>query len=76
MEQTALPGITEQLSLGLEFLVTAEVIRTDPGAHVYQYRNPGRSYCDPDLLSWSLAVAMEGRWPWQPKPVTDHEVTV
>jgi uncharacterized membrane protein len=57
------------LSLGLEFLVAADVIRTvilPPTltniavlAAVILTRT---------FLSWSLVVEMEGRWPWQPAP--------
>jgi uncharacterized membrane protein len=28
------------------------------------------------FLSWSLAVEMEGRWPWQPAPAAGTNVTV
>jgi uncharacterized membrane protein len=28
------------------------------------------------FLSWSLAVEMEGRWPWQPARGTGSEVSV
>ena len=54
-------------SLGLEFLVAAEVIRTvgvEP-----TFRNIGilgAIILIRTALSWSLVVEMEGRWPWQP----------
>ena len=64
-------SLGRSLSLGLEFLVAADVIRTvTSGAYVYQYRSFGRSYFDPDLLELvsggrdgrPLAVAAEARY--------------
>ena len=55
------------LSLGLEFLVAADVIRTVGVAPTF--RNIGilgAIIIIRTALSWSLAVEMEGRWPWQP----------
>ena len=54
------------LSLGLEFLVAADVIRTVGVAPTF--RNIGilgAIIIIRTALSWSLAVEMEGRWPWQ-----------
>ena len=54
------------LTLGLEFLVAADVIRTvglPPS-----FRNIGilgAIIIIRTTLSWSLVVEMEGRWPWQ-----------
>jgi uncharacterized membrane protein len=62
------------LSLGLEFLVAADVIRTVTLAPTFV--NIGilaAVILTRTFLSWSLAVEMEGRWPWQPAPVTSHE---
>jgi uncharacterized membrane protein len=55
------------LSLGLEFLVAADVIRTVRVAPTF--RNIGilgSIIVIRTALSWSLVVEMEGRWPWQP----------
>jgi uncharacterized membrane protein len=65
------------LSLGLEFLVAADVIRTVTLAPTFA--NIGvlaAVILTRTFLSWSLAVEMEGRWPWQPAPVASSEVTV
>ena len=54
------------LSLGLEFLVAADVIRTVGVAPTF--RNIGilgAIIMIRTALSWSLAVEMDGRWPWQ-----------
>jgi len=54
------------LSLGLEFLVAADVIRTVGVAPTF--RNIGilgAIIIIRTALSWSLVVEMEGRWPWQ-----------
>jgi uncharacterized membrane protein len=65
------------LSLGLEFLVAADVIRTVTLAPTFT--NIGvlaAVVLTRTFLSWSLAVEMEGRWPWQPAPTTSARVTV
>jgi uncharacterized membrane protein len=65
------------LSLGLEFLVAADVIKTVTTAPTFT--NIGvlaAVIVTRTFLSWSLAVEMEGRWPWQPARVTSPEVTV
>ena len=54
------------LSLGLEFLVAADVIRTVGVAPTF--RNIGilgAIIVIRTALSWSLVAEMEGRWPWQ-----------
>ena len=54
------------LTLGLEFLVAADVIRTVGVAPTF--RNIGSLAAIIVIrtaLSWSLVVEMEGRWPWQ-----------
>ncbi len=64
------------LSLGLEFLVAADVIRTVVLAPTFT--NIGilaAVILTRTFLSWSLAVEMEGRWPWQRAPVAGSEVT-
>jgi uncharacterized membrane protein len=58
------------LSLGLEFLVAADVIRTVGVSPTF--RNIGilgAIIVIRTALSWSLVVEMEGRWPWQPATV-------
>jgi uncharacterized membrane protein len=55
------------LSLALEFLVAADVIRTV--GVTLSFRNIGilgAIIVIRTALSWSLVVEMEGRWPWQP----------
>jgi uncharacterized membrane protein len=55
------------LSLGLEFLVAADVIRTvgvDPTLRNIAIL--GAIIVIRTALSWSIMVEMEGRWPWQP----------
>jgi uncharacterized membrane protein len=54
------------LSLGLEFLVAADVIRTVGVSPTF--RNIGilgAIIVIRTALSWSLVVEMEARWPWQ-----------
>jgi uncharacterized membrane protein len=65
------------LSLGLEFLVAADVIRTVTIAPTFT--NIGilaLVVLTRTFLSWSLAVEMEGRWPWQPLSRSDWQMTV
>jgi uncharacterized membrane protein len=65
------------LSLGLEFLVAADVIKTVTTAPTFT--NIGvlaAVIVTRTFLSWSLAVEMEGRWPWQQAAVDTPEVTV
>jgi uncharacterized membrane protein len=65
------------LSLGLEFLVAADVIKTVTTAP--SFTNIGvlaAVIVTRTFLSWSLAVEMEGRWPWQPAPGAGPEVSV
>src|SRR5579871_6862718 len=60
-------SLGKALSLGLEFLVAADVIRTVIMAATFM--NVGilaAIILTPTFLSWSLVVEMEGRWPWQP----------
>ena len=57
------------LSLGLEFLVAADVIRTVAVAPTLPSIGIlGAIIVIRTVLSWSLVVEMEGRWPWQPVP--------
>ena len=59
-------SLGKALSLGLEFLVAADVIRTVTMAPTFA--NIGilaAVILTRTFLSWSLVVEMEGRWPWQ-----------
>jgi len=57
------------LSLGLEFLVAADVIRTVAIAPtLLNVASLGAVIVFRTFLSWSLVVEMEGRWPWQSAP--------
>jgi uncharacterized membrane protein len=59
------------LLLGLELLVAADVIRTVALAPTLNnVAVLGLLVLVRTMLSWSLAVEMEGRWPWQPKAAT------
>jgi uncharacterized membrane protein len=65
------------LSLGLEFLVAADVNKTVTTAPTFT--NIGvlaAVIVTRTFLSWSLAVEMDGRWPWQRATVDGSEVTV
>jgi len=54
------------LSLGLEFLVAADVIRTVTLAPtLLNVGILGAIVLIRTFLSWSLVVEIEGRWPWQ-----------
>jgi uncharacterized membrane protein len=59
------------LSLGLEILVAADVVRTVAlEATLSSVVILGLLVLIRTFLSWSLVVEVEGRWPWQP-PATD-----
>jgi uncharacterized membrane protein len=63
------------LSLGLEFLVAADVIRTVTATPTFASIGIlGAIIFTRTFLSWSLVVEMEGRWPWQPAPIRRTEV--
>ena len=56
----------EPLLLGLELLVAADVIRTVALAPTLaNVAVRGLLVLVRTMLSWSLSVEMEGRWPWQ-----------
>jgi uncharacterized membrane protein len=67
-------GLARAIVLGLEVLVAADIIRTvavEPTlenvtvlAIIVLVRT---------VLSFTLMVEIEGRWPWQPKPPGAHE---
>jgi uncharacterized membrane protein len=57
------------LLLGLEFLVAGDVVRTvalEPT--LVNVAVLGLLVLIRTFLSWSLAVEIEGRWPWQARP--------
>ena len=55
------------LSLGLEFLVAADVIRTiGIGPTFRNLGLLGAIILIRTALSWALVVEIEGHWPWQP----------
>jgi uncharacterized membrane protein len=63
--------IGRSLLLGLEFLVAGDVVRTvalDPTLNNVAVL--GLLVVIRTFLSWSLAVEIEGRWPWQGRPDT------
>lgn len=65
------------LSLGLEFLVAADVIRTVTTAPTFTNIGIlGAIILTRTFLSWSLVVEMERRWPWQAAhtPATEERV--
>jgi uncharacterized membrane protein len=65
------------LSLGLEFLVAADVIRTVTIAPTFTSIGIlALVVLTRTFLSWSLAVEMEGRWPWQPSLGPGPKVTI
>ena len=65
------------LSLGLEFLVAADVIRTVVmPPTLLNIGILGAVILTRTFLSWSLVVEMESRWPWQSARVPTPEVTV
>jgi uncharacterized membrane protein len=65
------------LSLGLEFLVAADVIRTVilPPT-LMNIAILAAVILTRTFLSWSLLVEMEGRWPWQPAATPPSRITV
>jgi uncharacterized membrane protein len=61
------------LLLGLEFLVAGDVVRTvalEPTLNNVSVL--GLLVLIRTFLSWSLAVEIEGRWPWQPRTDQHH----
>jgi uncharacterized membrane protein len=61
------------LLLGLEFLVAGDVVRTvalEPTLNNVTVL--GLLVLIRTFLGWSLAVEIEGRWPWQPRTAKDN----
>jgi uncharacterized membrane protein len=64
------------LSLGLEFLVAADVIRTVVATPTFASIGIlAAIILTRTFLSWSLIVEMEGRWPWRPATIRSPEVS-
>ena len=58
--------LTKALLLGLEFLVAADIIRTVAiETTLTNVAVLGALVVVRTVLSWSLVVEMDGRWPWQ-----------
>ena len=58
--------LTKALLLGLEFLVAADIVRTVAiDATLTNVAILGALVLVRTVLSWSLVVEMDGRWPWQ-----------
>jgi len=64
--------IGRSLLLGLEFLVAGDVVRTvalEPT--LVNVAVLGLLVLVRTFLAWTLAVEIEGRWPWQPRPARE-----
>lgn len=60
--------------LGLDFLVAGDIIRTVLAAHTLEnVAVLGLIVLIRTFLTFALQMEMEGRWPWQPPPVTPGE---
>jgi uncharacterized membrane protein len=62
------------LLVGLELLVAADVVRTvalEPS--LSSVASLGLLVLIRTFLSWSIVVEVEGRWPWQPRRVSDPD---
>jgi uncharacterized membrane protein len=58
--------LTKALLLGLEFLVAADIVRTVAiETTLTNVAILGALVVVRTILSWSLIVEMDGRWPWQ-----------
>jgi uncharacterized membrane protein len=62
------------LLMGLDLLVAADVIRTVAlESTLYNVATLGLLVVVRILLTWSLVIELEGRWPWQPLPATGED---
>jgi uncharacterized membrane protein len=67
----------KSLTLGLDFLVAADVIRTVTlSPTLLNVGILGAGILIRTFLGWSLVVEMEGRWPWQPMLAPRAEATL
>jgi uncharacterized membrane protein len=65
-------GLARAILVGLEILIAADVIRTVVLDRTFEsIAVLGLLVAVRILLSWSLLVEIEGRWPWQPKGKND-----
>jgi uncharacterized membrane protein len=65
-------GLARAILVGLEILIAADVIRTVVLDRTFEaIAVLGLLVVVRILLSWSLLVEIEGRWPWQPKGKND-----
>jgi uncharacterized membrane protein len=61
------------LLLGLEILVAADIVRTVAlEATLESVAILGLLVLIRTFLSWALVVEIDGRWPWQPEPLTER----
>ena len=68
-------GLGRTVLIGLEVLVAATIIKTITiKATLSSIGLLAGMIAVRTLLSWTMALEMEGRWPWQPKPriAEDH----
>jgi uncharacterized membrane protein len=60
------------LLMGLDLLVAADVVRTVTESRTLgDVATLGLLVLVRIVLTWSLLVELEGRWPWQPKPAEE-----
>ncbi len=65
------------LSLGLEILVAADIVRTVAlEATMESVIVLGLLVLIRTFISWSLVVELEGRWPWRPPVEAGHGSTI
>ena len=69
--------VGKSLLVGLELLVAADIIRTVTlDATLTSIATLGALVVVRTLLSWTVTVEVEGRWPWQPeRPGADGDIT-
>jgi uncharacterized membrane protein len=68
--------LARALLLSLEILVAADVVRTVALETTLEaVVGLGLLVFIRTFLSWSLAVEIEGRWPWQPRPGQEEAET-
>ena len=68
--------IGQTMLLGLDFLVAGDIIRTVTVAHsISGVASLGLIVLIRTLLVFTIHLEVEGRWPWQTKPVQDNSKT-
>lgn len=64
--------IGRAMMLGLEFLIAGDIIRTVVVAHsLADVASLGLLVLVRTVLVFTIHLEVEGRWPWQPAPVTE-----